>query len=395
MKKFFFTLFFFISFSQLFSQTYVFEHNDNYDVDFKIYTSDQSRKYKIDYNTADRSSPEGLAQSYFFASDDEWNKSNYLENDNILPKKNSHYEQIKKLDPQKNSIKLFHKLTYKYAGNEMCYIMFIADLQGIDFNFPTTLSCIKKDNKWYIYNLSNQYKLIEIMLTFKSFRFLQLIDGKNTKFQRMNDLIKITRNKSDALDISKLYEKKKEWKKLGEDQQFFTNIENNESNDVDNFELKGKKINFSSVYKDVNLKIFKKSDQKSNIDLISQIKADHSLNDSIYLDSKLDVENGSDKYSIIKYKLNNLSTNSNSGFKTKILYNSANKVSESISELSYIFENLNVEIFNDLSPTTEKKLVRESDLYKRTRGSYDNLNISLLYKLLNENKSLFGKYLEK
>lgn len=188
-------------------------------------------------------------------------------------------------------------------------------------------------------------------------------------------------------------ERNKEWKKLGEDQHFFTNIENNESDDANNFELRGQKINFSSVYKDVQLKIFKKSDQKSNNNLINQIKTDHSLNDSISLVAKLDIENGNDKYSIIKYKLSNLSNKTN--FKTKILYNSANKLSESISELSYIFENLNAEIFNDLSVTTEKKLVRESNLYKKTRGSYDNLNISLLYKLLNENKSLFIKYIEK
>lgn len=214
MKKIIFTLFFFISFSQIFSQTFVFEHNDNYDIDFKIYTLDKNKKYKVDdYSAIDRSSPEGLAQSYFFALNDDWNRSNYLENENVIPKKTSHYEQMKKLNPKNNHIKLFHKLTYNYAGNEMCYVMFIADLEGVDFNFPTTLSCIKKDNKWYIYNLSNQYKLNEIMLTFKSFRFLQLIDGKNTKFPKTNDLIKITRNKDNVLDINNLYERMKERKK--------------------------------------------------------------------------------------------------------------------------------------------------------------------------------------
>lgn len=100
MKK--FTLFFFISFSQIFSQTFVFEHNDNYDVDFKTHTLDESKKYKIDdYSNVDKSSPEGLAQSYFFASNDDWNKINYLEKDDISPKKPSHYEKIKELDPKK------------------------------------------------------------------------------------------------------------------------------------------------------------------------------------------------------------------------------------------------------------------------------------------------------
>lgn len=188
-------------------------------------------------------------------------------------------------------------------------------------------------------------------------------------------------------------QKKQEWKKLDDNQKFFTNVVNNESDDTDNFELKGKKINFSSVYKDVHLKIFKKSDQKSNIDLLNQIKADHSINDSIYLLSKLDIENGKDKYSIVKYKIINSSNTSK--FKTKALYNSSNKLSESISKLSYIFENLNAEIFSDLSPTTDNKLSQESVLYKLTRGSYDNLNIDLLYELLNKNKSLFTKYLEK
>lgn len=389
-----FTAFFLISFCQIFSQEFVFEYNEDYDVNFKIFTLGQNKMSKIDdFNAVDKSSPEGLAQSYFFASNDDWNKSNYLENENIDPKKPSHYEQVKKLDPNKNSIVLLHKLLYNYAGNEMCTIMFIANLEGINFKFPTTLSCIKKDNVWYIYNLSNQYKLNEIMLTFKSFRILQLIEGKNTNSLRMTDLIKNTRNKNNILDINKLYAKKQEWKKLDDNQKFFTNVVNNESDDADNFELKGKKINFSSVYKDVHLKIFKKSDQKSNIDLLNQIKADHSINDSIYLSSKLDIENGKDKYSIVKYKIINSSNTSK--FKTKALYNSSNKLSESISKLSYIFENLNAEIFSDLSPTTDNKLSQESVLYKLTRGSYDNLNIDLLYELLNKNKSLFTKYLEK
>lgn len=211
-----FNAFFLISFCQIFSQEFVFEYNEDYDVNFKIFTLGQNKMSKIDdFNAVDKSSPEGLAQSYFFASNDDWNKSNYLENENIDPKKPSHYEKVKKLDPNKNSIVLLHKLLYNYAGNEMCTIIFIANLEGINFKFPTTLSCIKKDNVWYIYNLSNQYKLNEIMLTFKSFRILQLIEGKNTNSLRMTDLIKNTRNKNNILDINKLYAKKTRMEKTG------------------------------------------------------------------------------------------------------------------------------------------------------------------------------------
>ena len=143
----------------LFSQNIVLEYTNDFNVDFKIYEVTNNSKNKISsILKTDCSTPEGLAQSFFFANNDEWLKSTYLEHSNFSPMESKHYQTIKKMVDNKNKIIFLHKFSFNVDGSEMCYINFIAELEGIDFKFPILLSCIKKDNKWYIFNLSNQEK---------------------------------------------------------------------------------------------------------------------------------------------------------------------------------------------------------------------------------------------
>jgi hypothetical protein len=374
------------------SQNLVLEYNNDYAINFKIYKSNENiLKKTSNFLDISKSTPEGLAQSYFFATNDDWNKSNYLDPKDYQQKNQKNYDAIKKLNKDKNFIKILHKFSFIHEGNEMCYIMFIAELEGIDFKFPTCLTCIKKENKWYISSFTNQYKIEEIMLTFKSFRLLQLINGEKTNNAKMDDLIKKTRTKESFLDIDKLYTETNTWEYLGSEQKYFTNMVDNECDDVNNYELSNKKVNFTTIFKSANVKNYEKSDQNKLLDLRTKIKSDNN-NDSIYINSKLDFEYANKKYSVIKYK--QINSVNKSILKIKVQDNSLDITIKPVYELIYVFENLNSQIFNDLSSSLSMTEDQKSEfLYKNTRGNFDSLNISKLYDLLKKDKSFFSKYL--
>lgn len=373
------------------AQNLVLEYSQDVTVDFHIYNSADNFKYKIDdIKKVDRSTVEGLAQSYFFAANNDWLKSNYLEEDSFSPNPEKHFNTINKLTKEKNKIIFLHKFTYKLEGFEMCYINFIADLDGIDFQFPTLLSCIKKDNKWYIYNLANQQKIIDILWTFRSCRILQLINGQKTNSELMNSVIQKTRNNNNFLDISKLYDQTLTWNYDDSNQQFFTMTDNNNCDDNTIIDV-NKKVNFTSVFKSAKLNIFDAGDQKKNSNIISSIKKTQS--DSIYLKAKLDIVYNNYNYSIVKYNL--INSTGKSTIKTQLLDSSLDISSKQISEVIFLFENLNPQIFNDLSPSVNEQESQKQDiLYKSTRGTSDELNTSKLFEQYQNNKMLFTKYLE-
>lgn len=380
-----------VLFNTVNSQKLVLEYSNIYEVNFKIYKSNEGViKKPSNFSLSLKSTPEGLAQSYFFATNDDWNKSNYLDQVDYQPKTPKNYEAVKKLSFDKDYLKMFHKFSFIHEGNEMCYLMFIAELKGIDFKFPTCLTCIKKDNNWYIYSLSNQYKIDELLLTFKSFRLLQLINGQKTNNLKNDELIKKTRDKDSYLDVEKLYAETQTWKNLGEDQKYFTNMVDNDCNDINLYELINKKVKLTAIFSSATLKIFDKSDQKKNLDLLSNLKTEN-LSDSIFMISKLDFEYSQKKYSVVKYKQTNKSNKIL--FKTKVLDSTMDINAIPISELLYVFENLNSIIFKDLSSRLSRTESEKNEfLYKSTRGNFDSINISKIYELLKKNKSVFEKY---
>lgn len=271
-----------------YSQNLVLEYLGENTVNFHIYSTKDNFKNKIDDITkVNRTTVEGLVQAYFFASSNEWLKSNYLEEDNFSPNEEKHYNNIKKLNKDKSKVVFLHKYTYNHEGFEMCYINFIADLEGIDFKFLTLLSCIKKDNKWYIYNLANQQKITDILWTFRSCRILQLINGKQTTSVLMNNIIQKTLSNNNFLDINKLYAESITWKFDDINQKFFTMTDNNTCADNTIINL-SKKVSSTSVFKKTKITIFDIDDQKKNINIISAIK--NNSTDSIYLKAKFDID---------------------------------------------------------------------------------------------------------
>lgn len=153
----------------------------------------------------------------------------------------------------------------------MCYIDFITDLDGIDFKFPTLFFCIKKDNKWYIYNLANQQKITDILWTFRLCRILQLINGQKTNNPLMNNLIQKTLITNNFLDINKLYDETQTWDFDDTNQRFFTMTDNNNCDDNTILDV-SKNINFTSVFKSAKINTFDKDDHAKNINIISNIK---------------------------------------------------------------------------------------------------------------------------
>ena len=376
----------------LFSQNIVLEYTNDFNVDFKIYEVTNNSKNKISsILKTDCSTPEGLAQSFFFANNDEWLKSTYLEHSNFSPMESKHYQTIKKMVDNKNKIIFLHKFSFNVDGSEMCYINFIAELEGIDFKFPILLSCIKKDNKWYIFNLSNQEKIRDILWNFRSCRIMQLINGQNTKNTLMNNLIKKTKNYNNFLDINKLYDESLTWTLDDDYQRFFTMTDNNNCDDITSFSL-SKKVNLTSIFKSITIKNFEKNDQKKNTNIIEELKRS-SGKDSIYLKAKIEVDYDGKNYSIVKYNLINETGKSTSTI--KILDSTLDILSKPISELIFLFKNLKPEIFFDLTPSINALEMQKKDsLFKNSRGNFDITNSSKLYELYKSNKSLFSKYLD-
>lgn len=373
------------------AQNLVLEYSGDNNVNFHIYNSTDNFKYKIDaVAKVDRSTAEGLVQSYFFAANNDWLKSNYLEEDSFNPNEEKHFNNIKKLKNEKNKVIFLHKFSYKMEGFEMCYINFIADLEGTDLKFPTLLSCIKKNDKWYIYNLANQQKIIDVLWTFRSCRILQLINGQKTNNNLMNNIIEKTLTSSNFLDINKLFDETLTWSFDDANQRFFTMTDNNNCDDNTILDV-SKKVNFTSVFKSAKINIFDKDDQAKNSNIISNIKKNPT--DSIYLKAKFDIEYDSHNYSIIKYNLINATGKSIT--KTQLLDSSLDISSKQISEIIFLFENLNPQIFSDLSPSINASELQKQDvLYKNTRGTSDELNTSKLFELYKKNKALFAKYVK-
>lgn len=367
-----------ISTELVYSQKILIEYDKNYNVNFKIYKPNENVLYKISKSESSNNTVEKLAQSYFFASDIDWDKSNYFEESDFEPKKDSNYESLKKLNNTKNYLTLLHKFSFTIEGNEFCYLMFIVNIDGIDFKFPTCITCIKKGNKWYITKLYNQNKLYEILLTFKSFRLLQLLKGEKTGSLQMDNLIANTRDLNSNLDIEKLYQLSNKWEYLGNEQKYFTNMKDNECEDVNLYEI-DKLVRFTGTMY-ISLESYDSDDQKNLINLKKSFNIENS-----YVIAKLEFSLNGKSYKFVKYK------DSTSKPKTINLDKTLNLNEIPISNIIYLFDNCKPQLFIDLMTTLNEEQ-RENTLYKMTRGNMEVLNITKLFEIYNKNKALFTSY---
>lgn len=360
----------------------VLEYSYSKEVEFKVYSESENKLRKItDTSNLKFTSPEDIARNYFFATSNESLSTLYVDKEQFTPKDDSHFKNIINTPTEDMYVQLLHKTTYNLQGNEMCYIMFIARIEGINFPFPTLLSLTRIDNKWLIHNRANQQKISDCLMMFKPCVLSNLIEG-NSQDDDINELLDKTKSTETGLDFSKLF-----------DELVF--IQNNEalsfkltmSQNLDcaniNYKETVKGQNYvTDIFKNISIKTFKEQDEL----LISKIRNN---NDSIVLTSKLDLEYSKKNYELVKY--NRIKTDGNL-IKEKVRLDKNTNLETPVKELIFLFENLDTKIFTDLSPSMNTTPIMNTNLYKESRGVYEILNITKLYNLFQNKKELFSEY---
>jgi len=181
------------------SNGYVLEYNTLKDFKYQIFNPIQIRlvnsQSEIDYSKI-----EGLLQSYFSANNIMWAKNDFLDSNAKISKDNEHFEKIKTLDKNTNYIALENIYSFNYNNYEMAYAKFSFTFSEVPFQILNFLSLIKKDGRWYIYNIPNQVK-ISICLTNLNNSFLSdILKPKSTNF------LKAKSSRGQYLDFDLLFD---------------------------------------------------------------------------------------------------------------------------------------------------------------------------------------------
>ena len=376
-------LFFFFLVSNFLYCQGVVEYDIEYPVDFHSYDSSNNTLKKIkDGSKTKRATPEELVQAYFFATDSISLKNLYFDKADYSPKKQKHFDATKNMNYDNNYVTLLHKFSYEHDGSQMCYINYIFKYENIDFTMPTNLSCIKKDNKWYIYQLGNQININDFLWSFKSCKISELIDGVKIEDSRTNNLIISTRSNNNALDVNKLYLQSQTFN--DSDKLLFTMKKNNDCSNSKKESLKKKKIVSSYLWQSIE---FEKLEKDENKNLINSIKAKPS--DSICLDSRLKLKFNNKSYSILKYK------DCITG-KSFLKTNSSELLPIAIEELYFVFKNLKTKFISDLAnQDLQNDNKNFKQIFEKTRGQFNALNTTKLYYLFKENRTLFTDFLDE
>ena len=368
----------------------IFEYESDFDVVFSVFDDSNNIKTKISAPSEfDVSSPEAVAQSYFFAFDNNWLKKLYLNPENAITRDDAHYSVLERTSTEDVKVILLHKMHYLFEREEMCYIMFIAQIEGIDFPFPTLLSLVKKNDNWYIFNRPNQQYLTKNLFSLKPCFITKLIENsKSNNDLHFNQLLAnvVTDN---MLDFNKLYKETEKWNSDSRERNQYTIAENA----ICPFDIYPQKvinkIMLSGTYQNVKIVKYNDEELEKNIDLINKVKA---TNDSISLKERIDIQYNNQSYSTLKYYIINKNT-----AKKQLVFKRLDNTSISdkpISDFIYLFEKLDSKIFYDLSSKTDNNTPKDDLLFQKTRGNYNVLNISKLYDLYVSNPRDFDDYVE-
>ena len=362
----------------------VFEYSIDGKLEFKVYSENESILHKIS-NSKDfkQDTPENVASSFFFATTNGLLSSLYLDKQKFKSHDDSEFDIIKKTPSSDIYMQLLHKTIYDFEGDEMAFIMFIVRIKDVPFPFPTLLSLIKKENKWFVEKRPNQQKMTDCLMMFKPCVLSNLVEGVSMDNDIINLIFK-TKSTKGVLDFTKLFD---ELVIIQENKDISNKLTMSQNLDCESINFKNAVIGknyFTGIFKNTSIKLFEKQDEK----IISQIKKN---NDSIVLTSRLDFDFANKNYAVIKY--NDIKTNGEIVKKSFYLYNN-NDMAKPAKEIIFLFENLKTAIFSDLMPNLTKTPIMENELYKKTRGVYDVLNISKLFELYNNDKTLFAKYLD-
>ncbi len=369
----------------LFSQS-VLEYNIDIPIKFYVYKEGENKLRKANnINEFYLNTPEELVKSYFFGTSNKILSSLYFHSDQFMPKDDLHFKNVIKTPSEDMYVQLLHKTNYEFEQREMCYIMFIARIKGVDFPFPTLLSLIRKGNEWLIYKRSNQQKLTDCLMMFKPCVLSNLFSGKSNN-NIITSLIAKTKSKTNSLDFIKLFDELviiQNDENLSNELTMSQNLDCttiNYDNKVDGLAL------ITNLYQDVSIEKIKQDDVDFLMSKINKGK------DSIVFKNKLTFENSNMNY--IGLKFNRIDKKSMKISKDFIRLDNTVNISSQANQLFYIFKNFDTSIFSDLSPNLNPTSKMNSILYKKTRGVYEVLNVSKLYDLYQEEQELLDSYIE-
>lgn len=359
----------------------VFEYNVTNNLILKVYDEDEGKMYKISKERDfKQNTPEAVALSSFFAYSNDIASKLYLNPESYYTKDEEDFEGIKQTSDKDAYIQLLHKTNYRLEGNDLCYVMFIAKIKGVDFPFPTLLPLIKKDSKWYIYTRPNQEKLTTTLKMLKPCVLSNLIEGIS-KDDDVNDLIMKTKSETAGIDFTKLFD---ELAIIKSNKTLFNKLTLAKDANCSEFDYKNN-VQSTSTITDILNNVSIRKIRKQDPNLVALIKKE---NDSIVLTNKLEFEYLGINQFLIKYDKIELN-----GRITKENFRSFNNQLESpLEELIYLYEKLEPKIFSDLSPSLKERPFQKEVLYKSTRGVYDILNISKMYNLFDKKNQLFSEY---
>lgn len=371
------------------SNGYVLEYNSLKDFKYQILNPIKIKlvdsQNEIDYSTI-----EGLIQSYFSANNIIWAKSDFLDTNAKISRDNEHFEKIKTLDKNTNYIELENIYNFNYNNNEMAYVKFSFTFSEVPLQILNFLSLIKKEGRWYIYNIPNQVK-ISICLTNLSNSYLSdILKPKSSNSLKPKSL------RGQYLDFDLLFDNyqslsENEKRKI-EDERIWNqkagfNYNKNTTNEIISNKIVQTFVfnnsSFTKYGKNENLFNDQKIKDKYKNDLISSLIPSNT--DTIRLVHKLSFQLNNFKIEIIKYQFNNK-------FYSKLLTNSEKLDIANIDNLNEFIRIIKSETLKDILSRKFGKDFQE--IISKSMGNTNGINISNLADLIILNKSTLSKYLD-
>jgi len=371
------------------SNGYVLEYNSLKDFKYQVL---KPVKIKLidNQNEIDYSKIEGLLQSFFSANNIIWAKSDYLNSNVNTSRDNEHFEKIKKLDKNTNYIELENIYNFNYNNNEMAYIKFSFTFSELPFQLLSFLSLIKKDGRWYIYNIPNQVKISMCLTNFNNSFLSDILQTKSSNF------LKNKSSRYQYIDFDLLYDNyqtldQNEKRKIEDERIWNQKVGLNYNKHLTDETIINKTVQtfvfnnsfFSQYGKKETLYNDPKIKDKYKNELVSFIIP--SNNDTIRLVHKLTFQINNSKIEIVKYELN-------SKFYAKLLIDSQQFDIANIENLTEFIRIVKSETIRDILRRNSGKDFK--DIMAKSVGNTNGINISNLADLVILNKGLLSKYLD-
>ncbi|OMQ13418.1 hypothetical protein [[Flexibacter] sp. ATCC 35103] len=371
------------------SNGYVLEYNSLKNFKYQIL---KPVKIKLvdNKNEIDYSKIEGLLQSYFSANNIIWAKSDYIDSSVVISRDKEHFEKIKTLDKNENYIELENIYNFNYDNNDMAYVKFSFTFSEIPFQILNFLSLIKKDERWYIYNLPNQIKISMCLTNLNNLFLGDILNPKSS------NLLKNKSSRYQYIDFDLLYDNyqalnQNEKRKIEDERIWNQNVGFNYNKETINVTISNKTVQTFAFNSSLFFKYGKKDKlyndlkvkEKYKNELISSIIPNN--NDTIKLVHKLAFQLRNSKIEIVKYQLNNK-------FYSKLLTDSQQLDIANIDNLSEFIRIIKSENLQDILSRNSGKDFE--NIIAKSLGNTNGLNISNLSDLVIKDKTKLSKYLD-